>query len=140
MEVVFIIFKILKIVLVSTFQLFQPFSSEFVFHGVRLFLIFIIVGSTGLVLQMLQSMFYSFTAIQVIFQLGCLPWRSSSRFGKFGKLFQALLDQSYRCYKACFINFHLFRSSSSVVVFHGGRLPDFHKIVLGSTELVLQML
>jgi hypothetical protein len=36
MEVVFIIFQILKIVLVSTFQLFQTFSSEFVFHGGRL--------------------------------------------------------------------------------------------------------
>jgi hypothetical protein len=41
------------------------------------------------------------------------------------KLFQALMDLSYKCYKACFVDFQLFRLSSSEVVFHEGRPPDF---------------
>jgi hypothetical protein len=30
----------------------------------------------------------------------------------------------FKCYKSCLIDFQLFRTSSSKVVFHGGRLPN----------------
>jgi hypothetical protein len=41
------------------------------------------------------------------------------------KLCSYLLYKSYKCYKAYFVDIQIFRSSSSKVVFHGGRFPNF---------------
>ena len=70
-------------------------SIEVVFQIFKFFKI--VLGSIGLVLQMLQSMFCWFPAIkssssEVVFQWGRIPWRSSSRFSKILKLFWALLN------------------------------------------------
>ena len=44
------------------------------------------------------------------------------------KIFKIVLCSTglvLNCYKACFVDFQLFRSYSSEVVFNGGRLPNF---------------